>query len=189
MKDNLRSHVETALSCLVYVAIGTALATQVSAQNFAPKTTQLNAPMPALPSQIQALPVAACETNKSPDSMCTLPLKKGPDAKICFSIKHSRCFELKDDHLIQTVSGHPAQDSALNRTQVSNVKMTIANYTSWLEGELSKKSKADSLCRDLVSIDSKSEHKEFCLSKLLAKDAQAKTKGVLAILENPAGSK
>lgn len=176
MKTNLRTQIETVVAGIVYVAIGTALATQVNAQNSAKKT------------QVDAAPVT-CETNKSPDAMCSLPLQQGPEAKICFSIKHSRCFEVKDNHLLQTISGQIVQDSSLAAAQLTNVKSTITSYTAWLDSKLSKMPKAVSLCRDIVSIDSKSEHKEFCLSKLPTKDVQAKTKDVLATLQNPGPSK
>jgi hypothetical protein len=169
-RSKLARRLETFIAGLLYVTIGTILATQVSAQSKAPVT-------PKAP--------AACSTDQAPDAMCTLPLQAGPEAKICFSIKHARCFELKGGHLIQSLNGSTSADANLTIPQIIAVKTAVQNYQSWLDSELSKKPKSVSLCRDIVSIDSKAEHKEFCLSKLPKTDVQAKTKDLFLTLEHP----
>jgi hypothetical protein len=190
-RSRLQQRLETAFAGLIYITLGTVLATQVKAQSsHAKASASKTAKAPsriAAPAKLSAPP--ACETNQAPDAMCTLPLKQGPELKICFSIKHSRCFELKDGHLVQTLTGQVAQDTTLTAAQAANVKTSIDGYREWLDQQLSKQPKSVTLCRDVVSVDSKSEHKEYCLSKLPKKQVQAKTKDLFASLENASGVK
>lgn len=153
-----RSLLETVLAGVLYVTIGTLIALKVEAAGS-----------------------ASCETNQAPDAMCTLPLTKGPELKVCFS--RSRCFEVKDSHLIQTVHGTPIQDAALTPAQTAQVKSSITSYQAWLESQLAKP--AGHGCHDVTTIDNHAQHKEFCISKIARKEAEAHLKDLLLTLENP----
>ena len=159
------SKLETVLAGLLWVTIGTVAATaQVGAQSN---------------SKVK------CEETKALDALCSAPLKESVETKICFSKEHARCFEIKSGHLNQTLKGATVSDVILTNVETSNMKTSVSAYTTWLDQQLSKLPKSVSPCRDVVTYETGKERKEFCLSKLPAKDVDAKTSNVILTLSHP----
>ncbi len=165
-------HLEAALIGVLFIGVGAMIASSVNAQNN-------KAPAP------KATNEAACAPEKSPDAMCTLPIKNGPETRLCFGTLHTRCFELKDQHLFQSLKGATVQNTALDANQLKAAQLAIADYSKWLNAGLSSRANKNFSCQDPVSIETKSERKEYCLSALAKKEASAKTAALIAALEHP----
>jgi|GEM_PF-5872098 len=170
---NLQRKIETVLSGVLYVAIGTVLAVQVNAQN-----SKATVHADATPSN--------CEENKSPDAICTITPAK-PDFKVCFSSKHPRCFELQKTKLIQSLNGLPAHDDTLDAKQVEQITKAVKEYRSWLEQK--KASAPSSVCRNIVTVDFGNDRKDLCVSALPKSELQSKNKSLIELLETPPGLK
>src|SRR5690349_4330534 len=102
-KVGLADHLEAAFFGLIFIGVGTIIASSVSAQNG--KATASSARKPASET--------ACEPQQSPDAMCTLPIQHGPQSRVCFGTLHARCFELRDKHLLQSMKGATVQNLPL----------------------------------------------------------------------------
>ncbi len=161
-----RDQIEMLVTGLFCIGIGIAISLKVSAET-GKSITEL------------------CAPSTKPDASCTLPLQSGPETKICFGDLHSRCFELKKEHLYQSLSQAPVQDHLLTTSQIIEVRSIVGNYKSWLEAGTAKKVNKLFACRELVTIESKTERREFCLSALPKKEADEKTQALIASLEKP----
>lgn len=206
----LQNKFETFLAGLLYVAIGTTLAAQVDAQSptkaaaaaTSPRATtaspgSANAPVAGRATSAPKAAAADCEDKTSPDAVCSIAPAPAmgatgaagaaaparPEFKVCFSSRHPRCFELQKTKLVQSLNGMPAHDTTVDAKQAEHVTKAVKDYRSWLE---SKKATAPtSLCRNVVTVDLDSDHKELCVSGLPKKEMQEKNKALIELLEAP----
>ncbi len=173
----LQQRLETCLAGLLYVAIGTIVAVQVNAQG-SPRD-------PAAAPGAAPAKAANCEANAAPDALCTIAPAK-PEARVCFSSKHPRCFDLQKTKVIQSLNGSPVHDTTIDAKQSEAALKAVKDYRAWLE---SKKAPAPtSVCRNIVTVDVGTDHKDACVSGLAKKELQEKNKELIAVLENPTGA-
>lgn len=166
-------HLEAALVGAAFIGIGTIIASSVGAQSGKAAASRRPASE------------TACAPQQSPDAMCSLPIQNGPQSRVCFGAIHPRCFELKDKHLVQSMKGATVQNSPLDPKSEKAAQAAIEDYSKWLNSGLAKRANKNFSCQYPVSIESKSERKEFCLTSLPKKEADAKTQALISLLENP----
>ena len=180
----LQHRLETFFAGLLYVAIGTVVATRVSAQSTAQpprlKPAAAAAVIPALPKQ-----ATNCDAKTSPDALCTVA-PPASNFKVCFSSKHPRCFEMQKTKLVQSLNGMPAHDAELEPKRAEQLTKAVKDYRSWFE---SKKVPAPtSACARVITVNLANDHKEFCVSGLPKKELQEKNKAMIDLFEAPPGT-
>lgn len=134
-------------------------------------------------SSVNASELCSPKATDAPDSSCSLPLKTGPEAKVCLGAHHSRCFEIKEKHLIQSFNGSPVRDRVLDEKSEKQARGAIESYASYLSSGLQKRKNVSFVCKDPVVIEMKLERNGFCLNALPAKEVDAKTNALISSLE------